>query len=85
MVDESKFGKSSYRAIIDIGVLDIDPKYLILPGHDMEIIGSSSDMIVIDLGENPLALKVGDTLQFDLKYMGALSLMNSYYVEKRVI
>jgi len=83
-LDESKFGKSSYRAIIDIGVLDIDPKYLIVPGG-ISILGSSSDMIVLDLGENPKHLKVGDTLQFDLKYMGALSLMNSYYVEKRVV
>ncbi len=83
-LDESKFGKSSYRAIIDIGVLDTDPKYLIMPGADMEVLGSSSDMIVIDLGLNPRGLKVGDTLEFALKYMGALSLMNSNYVEKRV-
>lgn len=82
--DVADYGQSSYRAIIDIGVLDIDPKYLQLPHSGMEIIGSSSDMIVIDLGDNPLGLSVGDTLQFSLKYMGALSLMNSVYVEKRV-
>jgi predicted amino acid racemase len=82
--DAADYGQSSYRAIIDIGVLDIDPKYLQLPHSGMEIIGSSSDMIVIDLGNNPQALSVGDTLHFSLKYMGALSLMNSVYVEKRV-
>lgn len=83
-LDESKYGKSSIRAIIDIGVLDVDPKYLIMPHSSMEVLGSSSDMIVIDLGSNPLQLKVGDTLEFALKYMGALSLMNSNYVDKRV-
>jgi predicted amino acid racemase len=84
-LDESKFGMSSYRAIIDIGVLDVDPKYLIMPHPSLKILGSSSDMIVIDLGNNSLKLKVGDTLEFALKYMGALSLMNSNYVDKRVI
>ncbi|MFN3528777.1 MAG: alanine racemase [Bacteroidia bacterium] len=84
-IDESLYGLTSFRAIIDIGVLDIDPKYLIMPHQTVKVIGSSSDMIVLDLGNNPEQLKVGDQVAFQLKYMGALSLMNSYYVEKRVI
>ena len=83
-IDESLYGSTSFRAIIDIGVLDVDPKYLIMP-EEIKVMGSSSDMIVLDLGNNPDNLKVGDQLAFQLKYMGALSLMNSYYVEKRVI
>ena len=83
-VDESLYGKTSYRAIIDIGLLDIDPKYLILDEYDFEIVGASSDMLVIDMGENIKGYKVGDLITFKLKYMGALAILNSNYIEKRI-
>lgn len=83
-VDESLYGKSSYRAIIDIGLLDVDPKYLLPNDGDYEMLGASSDMLIINLGENPHHYKVGDTLNFDLKYMGALGLLNSDYVDKKI-
>jgi predicted amino acid racemase len=85
ILDESLYGKSSFRAIIDIGMLDVDPKYLIPCDEDFEILGASSDMLIINLGENPKEYKVGDTLNFDMKYMGALSLLNSNYIDKKVI
>lgn len=84
-IDESLYGKSSFRAIIDIGLLDVDPKYLIASDDTYEILGASSDMLIINLGQNPNKYKVGDTLNFDMKYMGALSLMNSDYIDKKVI
>lgn len=83
-MNQNLYSQTSFRAIIDVGVLDSDPKYLLMQLPGISIIGSSSDMIVLDLGENPHALKVGDTIPFGLKYMGALSLMNSNYVEKVV-
>jgi predicted amino acid racemase len=84
-IDESLYGKSSYRAIIDIGLLDVDPKYLIPSDDEYEILGASSDMLIINLGQNPNKYKVGDTLNFDMKYMGALSLLNSDYIDKKFI
>lgn len=83
-IDESLYGQSSFRAILDIGLLDIDPKYLILDNHDFEIVGASSDMIVIDLDTNEKGRKVGDLVRFKLKYMGALAILNSNYIEKRI-
>lgn len=84
-IDESLYGQTSYRAILDIGLLDIDPKYLILDdSHGFEIVGASSDMLVIDLGKNENKLKVGDLVPFKLKYMGALHLLNSEYIEKKI-
>jgi len=83
--DEKLFGKSSFRAIIDVGVLDVDPKYLIPMDKSIEILGASSDMIIINLGENLKGYKVGDVLHFDLKYMGALSLLNSDYIDKKIV
>lgn len=83
-VKEEDYGKTSHRAIIDLGLLDISPDFLIPETKGFEIIGASSDMIVLDLGDKP-KFKVGDLVPFRLKYMGALALMNSYYIEKKVV
>lgn len=84
-IDESLYGKTTFRAIIDVGLLDIDPKYLITTSeHDFEIVGASSDMLVLNLGENTNKYTVGDQLSFKLKYMGALALLNSNYIEKKI-
>jgi predicted amino acid racemase len=84
-IDESLYGKTSFRAILDIGLLDVDPKYLIVSDPEIEILGASSDMLILNLGTNQNNLKVGETLIFKLKYMGALALMNSNYIEKSVV
>lgn len=83
-INEDDYGKTSYRAILDIGLLDVNPEYLIPVEKDVTISGASSDMIVMDLGESDRGLKVGDLMRFKLRYMGALSLMNSDYIEKTV-
>lgn len=82
-VNEEDYGKTSHRAILDLGLLDISPDYLIAEDPEFEITGASSDMLVLDLGENKQGYKVGDLLSFKLKYMGALALFNSDYIEKR--
>ena len=82
--DNKDIGKSSCRAILDIGLLDVEEKHLLPKDNDIEIAGSSSDMIVLDLGKNPKNYKVGDLIEFSLNYMGTLSLLNSKYIEKRV-
>lgn len=83
-ISEEDVGKTSYRAIIDIGVLDIQPNYLIPVDDEITITDASSDMLVLDVGSNPKEYKVGDTIRFKLKYMGALGLMSSDYIEKKV-
>lgn len=83
-VIEEDVGKTSYRAIIDIGVLDIQPNYLVPVDDDITISDASSDMLILDVGSNPKNYKVGDTIRFKLKYMGALGLMSSDYIEKKV-
>lgn len=84
-VDKSLYGKTSHRAILDVGSLDISSDYLISADSKIKFIGSSSDMLVIDIQDNVQGYKVGDFLSFDLKYMGALTLFNSGYIEKRII
>lgn len=82
--DESQLGENSFRAIIDIGLLDVDPKHIQSTDPTLKIIGASSDMLVIDLHNNPKNYKVGDLIEFNLDYMGVLRLLNSKYIEKRI-
>lgn len=84
-VNEDDYGKYSYRAIIDIGLLDIAPEYLIPDDKHLEISGASSDMLVIDLGDTQRNYKVGDLISFKLRYMGALSVLNSSYIDKKIV
>ena len=67
------------RAIIGIGRQDVLTQGL-SPVDDMEIIGSSSDHIVVDLKKN--TVKVGDQIRFNLTYGAQLSAMTSPYIEK---
>lgn len=82
--DEENIGETSYRALIDIGLLDVETEHLELIDKEIQIAGASSDMIVIDLGKNLNNYKIGDLIEFKLDYMGILRIMNSKYIEKKV-
>lgn len=82
---EEDLGKSSYRAIVDIGLLEIAPEYLIPEEEGVTVTGASSDMLVLDLGNTDRNFHVGDIITFRLKYMGALGVLNSDYIEKYVV
>lgn len=84
-VNEADYGKTSYRAILDIGLLDVHCDFLIPEDEEIEFTGASSDMLIVDLGESKGDYKVGDFLSFRLRYMGALTLFNSDYIEKKVV
>lgn len=82
--NKEDIGKTSYRAILDIGLLDLDPKFITPKDDSINIIEASSDMLVVDLQENTKGYKTGDLVSFKLKYMAVLGLMNSNYIEKVV-
>lgn len=81
---KENMGSTSYRAIIDIGLLDVDSKHLIPCDKNIKFVGASSDMIVLDLGENKNNYKVGSIIKFQMDYMGTLRVINSKYIEKHV-
>lgn len=82
--DESLMGEFTLRAIVDVGLLDIESNHIVPFDESIHIIGASSDMIVIDLGENKKGRKVGDLIEFKMDYMGILRIMNSNYVDKKL-
>ncbi len=83
--DEGAPVPTSHRVLVDVGYLDINPQYLAPVDERVTILDASSDIIVLDVGDNAIGLEVGDVVPFTLKYMGALHLMNSPYIDKLVI
>lgn len=85
-VDEKDFGRTQKRAILDIGVLDVAKTDFLTPTEDnIEFIGASSDMLVIDVSDTERDHEVGDVVSFKTSYMGALRVMNSRYIKKKLI
>lgn len=84
-INENDYGKTSFRAILDIGLLDIDTKNIKPVKKGFRFSGASSDMIILDIGRNSGKLKIGNMVEFCLDYMGALRILNSHYIEKRIV
>lgn len=82
--DERKKGRTSFRAIVDVGILDVDIRHIEPLSSGIEIIGASSDMMILDLANNDRDYHVGDTIDFSMNYMAVLRAMNSEYIDKVV-
>jgi predicted amino acid racemase len=67
------------RAILGIGLQDVQVSGL-TPRSDFEILGASSDHIIVNAKN--MELSVGNELEFDLNYGALLSVMTSLYVNK---
>ncbi len=74
-------GKMS-RAILAVGKQDVKIDGLTPALKNAEILGASSDHLLLDISDSPGNLEVGDELKFHLTYGAMLSLMTSPYVEK---
>jgi predicted amino acid racemase len=83
--EDEQSNDTSYRAIIDIGLLDVEANHIFPTSKNIKIVGSSSDMMVVDLGEDYKHYKVGSLIEFNLDYMGILRVMNCDYVDKRIM
>ncbi len=79
-IPEFKDNGQIKRAILGIGLQDVLVSGL-TPKLDIEILGASSDHIIID--SKKTKLKVGNELAFDLNYGALLSAMTSPYVIKK--
>ncbi len=71
-----------HRVIIALGRQDILPSSL-KPEDDLEILGSSSDHVVLD--SKHLDLKIGSEVKFDLDYGGLLAAMTSPFIQKKFV
>jgi predicted amino acid racemase len=77
-------GSRGYRAVVTVGQLDTDIAGLTPVDDRYEIVGASSDLAVVNVGENPEGLSVGDTICFRPSYGSLVRLMLSKYIDKVV-
>jgi predicted amino acid racemase len=70
------------RAICAVGRQDVDPSNLIPLDEGIEILGSSSDHLLLNMTDANREYKVGDVVEFKLEYGALLSLTTSEYIEK---
>ncbi len=82
--EADQIGKTTTRAILDLGLLDVDENHIEPVDENISFVGASSDMLVIDLKDNKKNYQVGDLLEFTMDYMGVLRIINSKYIEKRI-
>jgi len=71
------------RAIIAVGNQDTIPQDLVPLDNDIEILGSSSDHVILRLKNN--SYKLGDKIRFKLKYGALVNLFTSKYVKKEFV
>lgn len=83
--EETQPGQRGYRAIVGIGQLDTDVGGLTPENPNYHIAGASSDLTVVNIGEDPDGLKVGDTINFYLSYSAMVRLMGGKYIPASVI
>ncbi|MDD6042406.1 MAG: ornithine racemase Orr [Eubacteriaceae bacterium] len=73
------------RAIIGIGKQDTDLGSMTPVDSQVEIMGGSSDHIILDVTHCDKEYKVGDIVEFELGYGGMLKTATSAYVEREYI
>ena len=73
------------RAIIAVGKQDTDLDSMTPVDEKIDILGGSSDHIILDVTKSDREYKVGDTVSFTLGYGGMLKTATSPYVEKAYV
>lgn len=88
--DDKDIGRKTYKAILDFGLLDVDPDELTPDDEKIKLVGTTSDMTVYDIGDNenekgePL-YNVGDAICMDASYIAVARLLNSKFMEKKFL
>lgn len=73
------------RLILGIGRQDVILDGLTNDDENMEIIGASSDHMILNITDSKRAYKIGDVVSFEMNYSSLLSVFNSEYVYKKYI
>lgn len=70
------------RAIVAVGQQDVRPGDLVPRDKKTDILGASSDHLLLDITHSDNNYKVGDIVEFDVDYGSLLMLATSEYVNK---
>jgi len=75
-------GGRGYRALVGVGQLDTEIAGLTPLQPDYRIVGATSDITVVSIGENPRRLAVGDAIRFRPSYAALVRLMAGKYLAR---
>lgn len=70
------------RAIVAIGKQDVYVEGLVPVNKKFNILGASSDHLVVDITDSEGEIRVGDEIEFALTYSGLLLACQSHYITK---
>ncbi|MBQ2968756.1 MAG: alanine/ornithine racemase family PLP-dependent enzyme [Clostridia bacterium] len=70
------------RAILAVGKQDVAVSGLRPRDTHAEVVGGSSDYIILDITESPRPYQVGDVVEFDMNYSAVLETMCSNFIYK---
>lgn len=88
--DEINREAKSNKAIIDIGMLDVDKADLSTDDPNMSFVGVTSDMLVLDIGDNSKndgkpKYYAGGKIPFGVNYMAVARLLNSKFIDRKFV
>jgi predicted amino acid racemase len=88
--DDQDTTSTSIKAILDFGLLDVDQTDIEFMEPDLVFVGITSDMLVIDIGNNKTKdgkqkYKIGDKIRFIPNYMAVARLLNSKFIVKNYL
>lgn len=72
------------RALLNVGREDVDVEGIVPLDTGAEILGASSDYLIMDVSATGREIAVGDTMSFSLNYGALLAAMTSEYVQTRL-
>ena len=83
-------GETSFKAILDFGLVDVDQEGLTSDDPNIKLVGITSDMTVVEIGDNmdnhgKVKYKVGDTICLDPNYIAVARLLNSKFINKKFL
>lgn len=73
------------RALLAIGKQDVDMASLLPHDKQIKVLGGCSDYTLLDITDCDREYKVGDVVDFTLRYFSVLRAMSSDFVEKVII
>lgn len=73
------------RAILAMGRQDVVPEGIVPLDPRVQVLGASSDHLVLDVHDLPEAPRLGDAIAFVPSYAATLAAFTSPYVEKRFV
>ncbi|MBC8319782.1 MAG: alanine racemase [Bacteroidetes bacterium] len=88
--EEKDLGRTTFKAILDFGLLDVDQVGLTPDDKGIKLVGITSDMTVVDIGNNigkdgKQKYHIGDNICLNPNYMSVARLLNSKFIEKKFI